>query len=125
MATNKKTEAATTVKKVSKEKLVSLAAKQVPEISKAEIDQTSKAAIMKKITEKKDLKYIYPADCTNLADRKKFRHSVRQSLKQYTKKLHQIKKGKIEGNLEKATKEFNTYRKSVLAGFKPEVVNLD
>ena len=79
------------------------------------LDQVNKAVITKKITDKKDLKYIYPEDCIDLPSRKAFRTRVRAKLEQLTRKVKMVEKGKIEGDLTKVQKEVEAYRKQVVA----------
>lgn len=93
--------------KMTKEKLKNL-------VKTAKLDKANNLAIGKKITDKKDLAYIYPADCDNLEKRKAFRAHVRKKLKRLERKLNRISKGKLEGDVKKAEKELMSFKKSTL-----------
>ena len=82
----------------------------------ASMNQRTKDAVIKKITDKKDLKYNYPKSCDDLKSRKKFRHQVRAKVQQLGKKVAQIMatpKAKRKG-LAKANKALDTYQAKVM-----------
>lgn len=58
---------------------------------KASTKKANEAVAVKKITDKKDLIYNYPADIDDLGKRKKFRTQTRAALKQLNKKINAIK----------------------------------
>lgn len=76
-------------------------------------DKQNKAEVVKKITDKKDLKYHYPVECTTLSDRKKFRATTRKKIESFLKNIKSIEKGKKEGNLRSFIKEYNEFEKLV------------
>jgi len=65
----------------------------------------------KKESTPRELKYIYPADCKNSLDKKKFRATCRAQVKAYEKKLEGLKEGTKEYKKVKA--EFNDYKKEI------------
>lgn len=88
---------------------------------KAKLNEVNATGVVKEITDKKDLKYIYPEDAKSLELRKKFRTGVRAKIKSYMKqvtKLTNISENERtpEQNKEliKAEKEFTKYSTSVL-----------
>jgi hypothetical protein len=124
---------ATTTQKVAKSKTDKATVKkatkgQIEELSKKvkskkeQSDAASTEAVVKKITEKKDLKYKYPKEVDSLDERKKFRHTVRRKINAFLKELKLVKAGKREGDFEKIEKEFNAFKNQVLAN--PESVKL-
>lgn len=78
------------------------AAAQNPTKATAKNAQTenNKAEVAKAITDKKDLKYIYPKGCTQLGQRKKFRHQTRAKIKQFENAIAKL----VEGTDKKALK---------------------
>ena len=81
---------------------------------KASADQRTKDAVIKKITDKKDLKYNYPKSCDNLKGRKKFRHQVRAKVVQLNKQIVKIKANPKMKGLQKAKKALVKYESKVL-----------
>lgn len=69
------------------------------------VKETKKEKAAKKEAKVRELKYTYPADCTDALAKKKFRAGCRAKVKSFTKKLESLKEG---------TKEY----KAVMADFK-------
>lgn len=78
-------------------------------------DAANKSDIAKKITDRKDLMYIYPEEINTLALRKKFRTAARRKVESYLKQVKAVKNGKgPEGvKLQDVIKEANGYFKSI------------
>lgn len=72
--------------------------------------QTAKK-LEKKITEKKDLKYLYSPDDDTLAKRKKFRTKVRAELKKIEKLLAKLKSSELPEDLELYAAEYKKLEK--------------
>lgn len=79
----------------------------------AKATESNRNKVHRAITDKKDLKYIYPEDATDIASRKQFRTKVRREKKRLEKQLLQAKKGKLEDvTVEQAEKELNKFLKA-------------
>jgi len=98
------------VAKITAEKLASLN-KKVTAKAKND-DKATAVAIIKKVAERKDLLYKYPADCITLEAKKTFRAKTRKKLKSFAKQINLIEKGKIEGKIADIQKELATFRKA-------------
>jgi vacuolar-type H+-ATPase subunit H len=80
-------------------------------------DNENLAAATKKITDKKDLKYLYPADCDTLPKRKQFRQKARTRVESLIK---DIRKTKDDPKAHKAAVEaYNEFAKTTFQ--KPEL----
>ena len=89
--------------------------KQIAEKHSAKTSDATAEAVAKKITEKKDLKYNYPADCDTLAKRKKFRTQARREDTRLRKAVKAAEKGKGEQSAEEATKAYASFKKKTYA----------
>ena len=96
-----------TVTKLSKE-----AIKKVD--SKAKADKASAAAVVRRITDKKDLTYIYPKDADTLEKRKAFRAKTRKKIKSLEKDIKLKSKGKREGSVKEAEKALAAFKEKNL-----------
>ena len=85
------------VKKTKKEKLVDKTKKKV------------EANLVEEVVTKREVKYIYPADCEDTLSRKKFRQQVRNKLHQLELTMLRID-DKNSKEFEKARKEYETYK---------------
>lgn len=94
----------------------------VTDTAKTKLNGKTAEEAVKKISEKKDLKYKYPADMDSLSKRKVFRAEVRRKLKAFEKSVNKLqdaintrplKEDKIL--LKKTYEEFDAYSKGVLA----------
>lgn len=65
----------------------------------------------KKITEKKDLKYLYSPDDDTLAKRKKFRAKVRAEVKKIEKLLAKLKSSELPEDMELYAAEYKKLEK--------------
>jgi len=90
-----------------------------------DLNKANAVATVKEITDKKDLKYIYPEDQNTLEKRKKFRAGVRAKIRSFekqVKKLMDIPEAELTKSQKKdlvnAEKEFATYSKTVLVAAK-------
>ena len=83
---------------------------------KVKADKATAAAITKKITDKKDLTYMYPADCDTLEKRKAFRAKTRKKLASLEKNLRLVTKGKGKGDLKTAQKKVDLFKKEFYSG---------
>jgi hypothetical protein len=100
----------TKVMKASKEKIAKLKTKKQQE---NKVDKANTTALVKKITDKKNLVYKYPEDCDTIEKRKAFRTKARKTLTKLEKNLNLAKKGKLEGITEaKVEKELTTFKKA-------------
>lgn len=68
-----------------------------------------KADIVKKITNEKDVKYNYPADCDSLPKRKKFRTQARAKIESLTARYRKVKDGKVEGDVKAVQAELTEF----------------
>ena len=89
---------------------------------KADLKNANSQEVAAQITEKKDLKYIYPEDATVgktkeeiIAKRKKFRQKVRLTLKRLSKELKRAKKAGDEKEVRRAEKALNSFKKENLS----------
>jgi hypothetical protein len=108
MSKHNKAEAPSKTGKASKSQLEALASKASNKLSVTE------AAVTKKVTEKKDLLYIYPTEADTLEKRKKFRSQTRAKLKRLTRALKQAKKQADAAAIASAELELKKFRKEVL-----------
>lgn len=81
----------------------------------AKADAATDAAVIKKITDRKDLKYIYPADCTTLSARKAFRTQARAALKRLQKALKVATNSNEQAKIAAAQKELDAFKKQTLS----------
>lgn len=95
------------VKKSSKGDVNTKAKKE----KQASADKATAAAVIKKITEKKELLYKYPEDVDTLEKRKIYRAKVRRGLDKLLKTLKMATKGKIETKPEEIEKQINAFKK--------------
>ena len=103
----------TVVKKLSKDGIKNLEAKvKAKQVKTEKADEATKAAVVKKITEKKDLTYKYPTDCDDLNKRKQFRAKARKALEKLEKNVRLCTKGKIEGKVETFEAELAAFKKA-------------
>jgi endo-alpha-1,4-polygalactosaminidase (GH114 family) len=70
------------------------------------VDEENIKNVEKKITDKKDLLYIYPQNCDTLPERKKFRHSVRRKVRAFEKKIAKAQDKKEKEALLKKARAF-------------------
>jgi len=105
------------VKKLNKAEIATLETKvSAKSEKKAKADKATTAAVAKKVTEKKDLTYIYPADIINDAGKKKiFRAKMRKQMEKFEKSLKLASKGKSDEKPEVIEK--------AMAAFKAEHYN--
>ena len=96
------------VTKISKEALKGSA-------KKAKTDKATATAVVKKITDRKDLTYNYPKEADSLEKRKAFRAKCRKKVKSLEKNLRLITKGKREGKVKDAEKELAEFKAKNLA----------
>ena len=81
---------------------------------KQRTDELTKKAVIKRITNIKDLKYAYPEDCDSLKKRKRFRHRVRARIKKLNKELLVILNTPKHKGIRKVHKVLETYEAEVL-----------
>lgn len=86
-------------------------AKSGKSAKKAKTDEVTKAAIAKKITEKKELMYKYPEGCDDLAKRKSHRAKIRKGLQRLEKALKVANKGKGDEKPEAIEAKIKAYKK--------------
>lgn len=127
----------TPVKKNKKERRAERLAKAAT--AKTEVKPEGKASktltnanatkVVASITEKKDLKYIYPAECETggskdelLERRKKFRAGVRRTIASFEKKVKNLMSDEKsdQKEIDKVEKEYKKYAKAVY--LKPNLV---
>lgn len=75
------------------------------------LDSLNKAAIVEKITAKREMKYIYPNDVVDPLARKAFRQKVRNTYDSFIKRLKNLKDEKAKSSL---NKEFSAFKKATL-----------
>lgn len=69
--------------------------------STVKVDDANAASVTRKaITDKKDLKYIYPTDADDIAKRKKFRAEVRRKVRALEKELYKLQMSKAKEDQE-------------------------
>lgn len=85
------------VKKTKKEKLVDKTKKKV------------KANLVEEVVTKREVKYIYPADCEDTLSRKKFRQQVRNKIHQLELAMLRIE-NQDSKEFKKAKKEYLEYK---------------
>lgn len=85
------------VKKTKKEKLVDKTKKKV------------EANLVEEVVTKREVKYIYPADCEDTLSRKKFRQQVRNKIHQLVLAMLRIENQDSE-EFKKAKKEYLEYK---------------
>lgn len=88
---------------------------------KEELKEENSKEIASQITEKKELKYIYPADAEVGASkaeikekRKKFRAKTRAKLESLTKAFNKANATGVESDITKATKALSRFKKETL-----------
>ena len=87
-------------------------------------DTSNEVVAVKRITEKKDLMYIYPEDCTTLGDRKRFRTSCRGKVRTMLKAIEKLKEAEATPDeIRKASKEYNRFLKGIHTA--PELITLE
>jgi hypothetical protein len=112
MATVKKTAPkAKTAKTAAPKAKASKAKAKSPKAKAAKLDKINKAKNLKEVISSRELKYIYPADCTDPLSRKAFRQKVRAKLSKFDRDLEKVT-GKKRSTL---SKEFKSYKATVLA----------
>ena len=89
------------VKKTKKEKLVDKTKKKV------------EANLVEEVVTKREVKYIYPADCEDTLSRKKFRQQVRNKIHQLELAMLRIENRDSE-EFKKAKKEYLEYKNQVV-----------
>lgn len=80
------------------------------------LDKKTAIAVVKSITEVKDLKYIYPADVDSLDKRKKFRAEVRRKIAAQEKEIAKLAASDLPEDqklLESKSKAYDKYAKTV------------
>jgi hypothetical protein len=88
-------------------------AKTKAKLNKVKLDKKTEAAAVAKVTENRELKYIYSPDVSDPLARKAFRQKVRAKIKSFNKRIENFDGSKKD---QKAlVKEFNTYKATVLA----------
>lgn len=73
------------------------------------------ASVAKKITDQKDLKYIYPEDCDTLAKRKTFRAECRRKLGAFEKQIAKLQASELKEDqklLKEVIKTANIFQKA-------------
>lgn len=93
----KKTQKEKQVKKTQKEKLVDKTKKKV------------EANLVEEVVMKREVKYIYPADCEDTLSRKKFRQTVRNKIHQLELAMLRIE-DQDSKEFKKAKKEYLEYK---------------
>lgn len=91
------------VKKTKKEKLVDKTKKKV------------EANLVEDVVTKREVKYIYPADCEDTLSRKKFRQQVRNKIHQLELAMLRIKDQESK-EFKKAKKEYLEYKSQFVKG---------
>ena len=97
------------VKKTQKEKLVEKSKKAQKEKL---VDKTKKkveANLVEEVVTKREVKYIYPADCEDTLSRKKFRQTVRNKIHQLELAMLRIE-DQDSKKFKKAKKEYLEYK---------------
>ena len=97
------------VKKTQKEKLVDKTKKKVEANL---VDKTKKkveANLVEEVVTKREVKYIYPADCEDTLSRKKFRQTVRNKIHQLELAMLRIE-DQDSKEFKKAKKEYLEYK---------------
>lgn len=94
---------------------------ELPAENKKKLEGETAKAVVRAITEEKDLKYIYPADIDTLDTRKTFRAGVRRKLKAFDKEVEKLQKAVEDKNLKEdkvllksKLTEYAAYQKEVL-----------
>lgn len=117
-ATAKKTKKTSNKATTTKKKKVEEPAAELPKAKKAKLDDANAASVTKKaITEKKDLKYIYPKEADDIPKRKAFRAEVRRKIAAFEKELGKLQYSKLEEDqelFEKKSEQYHKYRIKVL-----------
>lgn len=84
-------------------------ASKVSRKQKEHAKATDKVAI-RKITEKKDLKYSYPEDCNTLHDRSLFRTNVRRKLERMKRKINRaVDAGATKTEINRLKRKYNKF----------------
>jgi hypothetical protein len=89
------------------------------------LDDKTAAVTAKEITDKKDLKYIYPKDATDLEKRKKFRTQCRAKMNSFKKLVLKLEASELPEDkilLEEKYKEADAFAKSVYQN--PEALSI-
>lgn len=89
-------------------------AKKVSNKAKKQVQDSTEAVIAKNITDKKELKYVYPKGCNTLALRKSFRRKARATIKRLNDQIEKIRSGKIKGKIKEVQAELEVFQKQIL-----------
>lgn len=81
--------------------------------AKKEIKAQAAATLVEEVVSKREVKYKYPADCTDTLARKKFRAQIRAELHRLELAMHRIE-DKTSKAFQKAEKEYMAFRKKNL-----------
>lgn len=81
--------------------------------AKKEIKAQAAATLVEEVVSKREVKYKYPADCTDTLARKKFRAQIRAELHRLELAMHRIE-DKTSKAYQKAEKEYMAFKKKNL-----------
>lgn len=81
--------------------------------AKKEIKTQTTAHLVEEVVSKREVKYLYPADCNDTLARKKYRAQVRAKLHALELAMHRIE-DKTSKDFAKAQKEYQAFRKKNL-----------
>lgn len=104
-------------KKEKRSKKIELNVAPVEDKSKKTLDDKTALSVAKEITDKKELKYIYPANATTLDTRKKFRAEVRRKIASQEKEIAKLMASTLKEDkalLDAKSKEYDAYRAKVI-----------
>lgn len=97
--------------KTKKEKAAKATKKETPKekVVKA-VKKKAEVNLVEEVVTKRQVKYIYPSDCTDTLSRKAHRQHVRNKLKQLELEMFRLQ-GKDEKEFKKKEKEYLAYKK--------------
>lgn len=114
----KKNKTSKTVEAKAKTKKKANTEEPLPKAKAKKLDDANAASVTKKaITEKKDLKYIYPKAADDIPKRKAWRAEVRRKIAAFEKELGKLQYSKLEEDqelYEKKREDYDKYRVKVL-----------
>lgn len=103
----------TSEKKVETPKAKASKTQSTKSKAKKEIKAQATANLVEEVVSKREVKYIYPADCNDTISRKKYRAQVRAELHRLELAMHRIE-DKTSKDFTKAQKEYLAFKKKNL-----------
>lgn len=78
-----------------------------------EVTKQQKASIAEEVISKRDVKYIYPADCTDSISKKKWRQEQRSEYRKLEREVYKFKDQNTK-EAKAALKKFEDFKKTIL-----------